>query len=202
MKAEWENTGWLWILGVLAVLGVVGCAPESQICDARALVSARRVAVMPVVRPEGVADGGGQSGVLITELAALGYYDVEGVGRFRRALKKSDGNNDPAKQQAVAKELSLDALGVCEVTDSRWTTDVRTAWYYVGSANWTEYTYHVSVQVRLISPDGKVLYVGRGTAESKNGYGPATVEATRNALALLRDLTEKARRDRKEASGA
>jgi hypothetical protein len=191
-------------LGVVVFLGVVGCLPESRVHDAPSLVSAKRVAVMPVVRPEGIADGGGQSGVLMTELAAMDYYKVEGVGRFRRALKQAEGKNDLVVQQAVAKELGLDALGVCEVTDYRWTTSNRSAWYGVGAASWTECTYHVAVQVRLISPEGKVLYTGRASAESKKGYGPATLQATRKALSLLRDLTETAKRDRKkkEASGA
>ncbi|MBN1943763.1 MAG: hypothetical protein JW849_10765 [Phycisphaerae bacterium] len=192
----------VWRLGVFVFLGVVGCLPESHVHDAKTLVSAKRVAVMPVVRPEGIADGGGQAGVLMTELAAMDYYDVEGVGRFRRALKKAGEANDPALQQTVAEKLHLDALGVCEVTDYRWTTSEKGAWYVVGTASWTECTYHVSVQIRLTSPDGKVLYTGRGTAESKEGYGPATLQATRKALALLRNLTEKAKRDRKEASGA
>jgi hypothetical protein len=189
-------------LSVAGLVSLAGCFPENQVHDSKSLVAAKRVAVMPVVRPEGIADGGGQSGVLMTELAAMDYYDVEGVGRFRRALKTSDAKNDLAAQQAVAKELGVDALGVCEVTDYRWTTSKKGAWYGVGVATWTECTYHVSLQIRLISPDGKVLYTGRATAESKKGYGPATLEATRKALSTLQDLTESAKRDRKEASGA
>ncbi|MBN1555248.1 MAG: hypothetical protein JXA11_10920 [Phycisphaerae bacterium] len=172
--------------------------PESQVHDSKALVSAKRVAVMPVVRPEGIADGGGQAGVLMTELAGMDYYDVEGVGRFRRALKKQQGQSDLTTQQTVAEELGIDALGVCEVTDYRWTTKTKGNAYFTQ----TQCTYHVALQIRLISLDGKVLYTGKGAASSQKGYGPATLEATRKATRLLKDLIDKIKREKKEARSA
>jgi len=186
------------MLGAAVFMGMVGCLPEQQVHDSSALVSARRVAVMPVVRPEGIADGGGQSGVLMTELAAMDYYDVEGVGRFRRALKKARNPNDLKTQQAVAKELGIDALGVCEVTDYRWTTSMQGNAYF----RQTVCTYRVALQIQLISPDGKILYTGRGYASSDKGYGPAALEATKQAMRSLSNLIEKTKRQKKEARSA
>jgi hypothetical protein len=178
----------------------VGCGPECMVHDAQSLSAVRRVAVMPVARPDGVSAGYSQAGVLLTELAAMDAFGVEGPGQFRRALRQAGKEGDEKLQADIARKLGIDALGVCEVSESRWTTRYRSASYYFGTAVWSERTYHLSVQVTLMTPDGRLLYTGRAAAESKEGFAPATGEATRQALIPLAEFLAKVKRERKEAA--
>jgi hypothetical protein len=188
------------LLGTVMVgLALLGCGPESVVHDGPALVAARRVAVMPAMSPAGPAGGTTQAGVLITTLSAMDYYNVEGPGRLRRAMRQAD-DKTTAAQTTLARETNVDLIGVCEVLEHRWETKRRSSSSMFGSSQWTERNYFVTVQVRLLSPDGRVLYTGVGSAESGDGFGPATVAATCQALAKLQTLLESAPRRSADAS--
>lgn len=183
---------------VLLGLTLLGCGPESVVHDGPALVSARRVAVMPAMSPAGPAGGTSQAGVLITTLSAMDYYDVEGPGRLRRAMHRAA--QDQLAQAALARKTGVDLIGVCEVLEHRWETKQKSTSSMFGSSQWTVRDYFVTVQVRLLSPDGRVLYTGVGSAESDEGFGPATVAATSQALAKLQSLLQSAPRRSADAS--
>ncbi len=192
------------LLGASALLA--GCVPKTNIYDAYALTEARRVAVMPGLGapgPDGTNAGTAESSLLITSLAGLDYYQVEGPGRIRKAAKAGLATR-PATSRSLQAEitdrLDIDLLVLADVTDYRFTKQWRSASWFVGSSQWTETTYWAGVDMRIVTPDdGRIVYSGSGSASSRRGYGPALQQATGKALAeLARFLADaKARRAKK-----
>ena len=189
------------LLGVVYLLA--GCGPKANIYDAYALTEAKRVAVMPGLGapgPDGMNAGPAESSLLITALADLDYYQVEGPGRIRKAAKAGVATR-PAMSRSLQAEitdrLDIDLLVLADVTDYRFTKQWKSASWFVGSSQWTETTYWAGVDMRIVTPDdGRIVYSGSGSASSKHGYGPALQQATVKALAeLARFLADaKARR--------
>ncbi len=180
-----------------ASLCIGGCAAPSGIYDACALSQAKRLAVLPAVDAPGaeaLGSGRAQTGVLINALANLNRFEVQGPGRLRKVLS-SEESADPWSRQLqadLAKRLDIDLLVVSELADYRFTKQRKSSWFYVGSSHWTETTYHGGVSVRLVAPeDGRLVYTGRGTGKSRQGYGPAVLAATEQALAELKQFLAK-----------
>ena len=176
----------------LAFVAMAGCAGPSGIHDAYALSQAKKVAVLPAVGapgPDGTNAGPMQTGLLITALSDLKHFDVSGPGELRKALSAS---TRPAVwerklQTDLAGKLGIDLLVLAEVVEYRFTKQWKSSSVLVAASRWTESTYHAAVAVRLVCPtDGRLVYSGSGSAESRGGYGPALVAATNAALQELK----------------
>jgi len=183
------------------LLFLAGCGPKSGIFDGGALSAAKRVAVMPAAGApgaDGVDAGRMEAGLLLTSLANLNRFQVEGPGRLRKAATSQPGQKLPwsaALQADLARELGIDLLVVAEVTDYRFTKEWKSASWYFGSSTWTETTYWVALNVRFVKPDdGKLVYCGSGAGSSKEGYGPATAVATEAAMEELREFLARQKR--------
>ena len=71
----------------LVLMCIVGCGPTGGIYDPETLAAARNLVVLPGVGApglEGTNAGRMQSGLLITSLANLDYFKVEGPARMRK----------------------------------------------------------------------------------------------------------------------
>ena len=186
----WGLRSWLCVMPALILSA--GCGPRTNIYDAYALTEAKRVAVMPGLGapgPDGRNAGLAESSLLITALADLDYYQVEGPGRMRKAVKAGAATRPAfsrSLQAEIADRLDIDLLVLADVTDYRFTKQWKSASWLVGSSQWTETTYWAGVDMRIIKPDdGRIVYSGSGSASSKQGYGPALRQATGEALAEL-----------------
>ncbi len=170
-------------LGVIILAWIVlnGCEESSGIYQPKELLVARKIVVMPAVSSAGPTGGNCQAGLLLTSLAKLGRYQVEGPGQIRRALAASPGKS----QIELARELGIDLFAVCEVADFRWTVEHKSQSYYFGQSTWTETEYHVGIAFRLVGPNGRLVYSAGGVAESKDGFGPTTIAATETAVQPL-----------------
>ena len=184
------TVGFIVAAGLVALLA--GCAPQTGVHDPYALSQARKVAVMPVLGApalDGHNAGLMQAGVLITQLANLKRFGVEGPGNLRRAYA-AETDPDPfsrSLQTRLAKDLKIDLLVVAEVTDYRFWKETKSRGWLFGSNQWTETTYRAGVNVRFVTPDdGRLVYTGAGMADSRQGYGPAVLAATQQALNELK----------------
>ena len=172
-----------------------GCDEARNVFDPAALTGADRAAVMPGVGAPG-SDGRGagvmEASVVITSLAKLKHFDMEGPGRMRKALASGAAVGPAeahARQAAITRDLGIDLLVLPDVTDYRFTKESKSQSFYVGSNTWTETTYWAGVALRIVKPaDGRVVYFARGEAKSKEGYAPAVQQATDKALAALTKL--------------
>lgn len=176
-------------LGVIMLAWIVlsGCEEGSGIYQPKELLIAKKIVVMPAVSSAGPGGRNCQAGLLLTSLAQLGRYQVEGPGQIRRALAASPGKS----QIELAGELGIDLFAVCEVADFRWTVEHKSQSYYFGRSTWTETKYHVGIAFRLVGPDGRLVYSATGVAESKDGFGPTTIAATETAVQPLGRFLEK-----------
>ncbi len=184
------------LLAVLLIAALlVGC-DQWKVYEPQDLAAARKVVVLPAAgAPGGFGPHAGrvQTGLLITALDRTGRFKVEGPARLRQRMSAF---GDPSlwsadTQGALAAELGADLLAIAEVVDYRPTVDTRRSNYYFGSSTQTESTFWASVNVRLIRPaDGAIVYYGTGTAESKDGYGPAMLQATDQAVTGLNQFLQ------------
>ncbi len=141
---------------------------------------------------EGPRAGPVQTGLLITVLDQTGRFAVEGPGRSRQLVSAVTGSVPTIwardVQADLAGDLDADLIVVSEVIDFRATTETKQRNYYFGQHSWTESTYWAGVSVRLIDPtNGRLVYFGTGEGNSKVGYGPALLDATRAALVGVTD---------------
>lgn len=196
-----------------------GCAGSAaSVYDPVALSAARHVAVLPGVGAPGLdgnSAGDMQASLVITSLAEMRQFDVEGPARLRKALAgppasqpataPADSATKPASQPATApagqpaatmaaqteaaSKLGIDLLFLPDVTDYRFTKQWKSSNYGVAATEKSRTTYHVAVAVRAIKPsDGRVVYIGSGQAQGEDGFGPAVLAATHNALAELKQF--------------
>lgn len=201
----------------------VGCAGSAAgVYDPVSLGAARHVAVLPGVGAPGLdgnSAGDMQASLVITSLAEMRQFDVEGPARLRKALASPPASQPatapaehaakpadaaatqpataPAGQPAAtmaaqteaASKLGIDLLFLPDVTDYRFTKQWKSSNYGVAATEKSRTTYHVAVAVRAIKPsDGRVVYIGSGQAQGEDGFGPAVLAATRNALAELKQF--------------
>jgi hypothetical protein len=185
---------------------IVGCGPSGGIYDPETLAAARNLVVLPGVGApglEGTNAGQMQSGLLITSLANLDYFRVEGPARMRKQLAAAGGTGakllSPKLQADLAKRLETALLVLTEVLDYRFTKETKSRDWYFGSNTWTETTYWVTTALRFVRPgDGKLVFAGVGEGQSQVGYGPAVLIANENALKELKEFITQQKRQRKQ----
>ena len=94
---------------------------------------------------------------------------------------------DADLQADIARRLHIDLLVIPDVTDYRFTKQWKSQGGMFGSSQWTETTYWVALNVRIVKPeDGRLVYSGSGSGSSDQGYGPAVRQATDSALEGLK----------------
>lgn len=200
-----SRVAWFAVVG-LAFMCIAGCGPTGGIYDPEALAAAGSLVVLPGVGApgfDGANAGRMQSGLLITSLANLDYFKVEGPGRMRKALAGAGGAADnlfSRKLQAdLAKKLKTALLVLTEVLDYRFTKETKTQDWYFGTSTWTETTYWVTTALRFVRPaDGKLVFAGTGEGQSKVGYGPAVLAANENAMKELKQFIIQQKQRRKQ----
>ncbi len=178
-------------LTAVLLAGMGGCDRTWRVYDAQKLASARKVLVLPAIGAPGVAGpkaGAVQTGLLVTRLAGLKRFDVEGAGRFRKAAREAGVSGAEmyslSVQRRLAEQFDADLIVLCDVFDYRATTLQKNSSGYFHSSNWTESMCWAGVNLRMIDPsDGHLVYYGMGSAKSQVGYGTAMLEATDRALA-------------------
>ena len=200
-----RHTAWLAGVGV-ALVCIAGCGPTGGIYDGETLAAAKSLIVLPGVGapgPDGANAGRMQSGLLITSLANLDYFKIEGPARMRKALAAAGGGADkplsPRLQADLAKGLKAALLVLTEVLDYRFTKQTKSQDWYFGTSTWTETTYWVTTALRFVRPaDGKLVFAGTGEGQSKAGYGPAVLIANENALKELKQFVVQQKQRRKQ----
>lgn len=193
------------LLGAALAAGAIaltGCqAARSPLFDPEALAAARRVIVLPMVDAPG-ADGAGSGkvvpGVLVTELVQMGRFSVIEVSpeKFKQALARSGyaaGDcYDPAVSAALGKELAVDAVVCGEITHYGTQKEHSSTTVLIVAGGGTQTTHWVSLNLRIVKAgEGKIIYVGSGTASSKEGYAPAVRSAAQQATESLRRLIKR-----------
>lgn len=196
-----------WFAAVgLAFMCIAGCGPTGGIYDPETLAEAKSLVVLPGVGApgfDGANAGRMQSGLLITSLANLDYFKVEGPGRMRKALAAAGAAAEnlfsPKLQADLAKKLKTALLVLTEVLDYRFTKETKTQDWYFGTSTWTETTYWVTTALRFVrSEDGKLVFAGTGEGQSKVGYGPAVLIANENAMKELKQFVIQQKQRRKQ----
>ena len=184
----------LWASCGAAVL-IGGCAGPPGLYDPHAIERAQRVAVLPGVGAPGLdGPGAGQmeASLVITSLARMRRFAVEGPARLRKAMGE-EATSRPAGgrdlQADAARKLGIDLLVLPDVTDYRFTKEWKSRSWLVASSERSRSDYWAAVSVRIVAPgDGRLVYAGSGQGQSDQGYGPAVRQATEAALAELRQF--------------
>ena len=189
------------LAGALAVAAVAmtGCqAADSPLFDADAIAAARSVIVLPMVDApgaEGTGSGKVVSGVLMAELVQMGRFNVVHIPRekFEQALARSGYSAsdcyDPAVSAGLGKELAADAVVCGEITHYGTQKEHSSTAVLVVASGGTKTTHWVSLNLRMVKAgEGRIIYVGSGTASSKEGYTAAVASAAKQATASLRRL--------------
>ena len=183
----------------VAAVATTGCQPaHSPLYDPDAVAAARSLIVLPMVDAPG-AEGAGSgrvvSGVVISELVRLGRFNVVHVSRekLNEALTGSGYSAsdcyDPAVSAALGKELDADAVVCGELTHYGTQKEHSSTAVLVVAGGGTQTTHWVSLNLRMVKAgEGRIIYVGSGTASSKEGYTAAVASAARQATASLRRL--------------
>jgi len=207
LRPRCRHTAWLAAAG-LALVCIAGCGPTGGIYDGETLAAAKRLVVLPGVGApgfDGANAGRMQSGLLITSLANLDYFKVEGPARMRKQLAAAGGAGaklfSPKLQADLAKRLETALLVLTEVLDYRFTKQTKSQDWYFGTSTWTETTYWVTTALRFVRPaDGKLVFAGTGEGRSKAGYGPAVLAANENAMKELKQfiIQQKQKQRRKQ----
>lgn len=205
LRTRCGHAAWFAAVG-LVLMCIAGCGPTGGIYDPETLAAARNLVVLPGVGApglEGINAGRMQSGLLITSLANLDYFKVEGPARMRKQLAAAGGTGakllSPKLQADLAKRLETALLVLTEVLDYRFTKQTKSRNWYFGSNTWTETTYWVTTALRFVRPeDGKLVFAGTGEGRSKLGYGPAVLIANENALKELKQFVAQQKRRRKQ----
>jgi curli biogenesis system outer membrane secretion channel CsgG len=189
------------LAGALAVatVALTGCQPvDSPLFDADAIAATRSVIVLPMVDAPG-AEGAGSGkvvpGVLVAELVRMGRFNVIHVPpeKFEQALARSGYSAsdcyDPAVSAALGRELAADAVVCGEITHYGTQKEHSSTAVLVVASGGTQTTHWVSLNLRMVKAgEGRIIYVGSGTASSKEGYTAAVKLAAQRATQSLRRL--------------
>ena len=189
------------LAGALAVgaVAMTGCQPaDSPLFDGDAIAAARSVIVLPMVDApgnEGAGSGKVTAGVLMAELVQMGRFNVIHVApeKLKEALARSGYSAsdcyDPAVSAALGKELAADAVVCGEITHYGTQKEHSSTAVFIVAGGGTQTTHWVSLNLRMVKAgEGRIIYVGSGTASSKEGYTAAVASAAEQAIASLRRL--------------
>ena len=177
-----------------------GCGPaDATLTSGGRVPGAGVLVVLPLADapgPESADSGKVICGAILQELVNLGKHSVTDVPqtKLRSALDQTGYAEcdcyDPAVAAAVGKALGADLVVTGEVMDYGQHQDVTAVAVTYVSGSSTHTTYWVSLNVRIVSAsDGKMLYVGHGTASSREGFASAALPAAKSAMeALCRQL--------------
>ncbi|MEI7834968.1 MAG: DUF4136 domain-containing protein [Planctomycetota bacterium] len=192
----------LLFLAVLSSALLSGCDLVLPVqFDGQAIVNARSIVLVPLADAPGAdATGSGKlvCGEFMTQLVGMGQYRVSNLTgeSFTAAIKQAGYDErdryDPALAAAIAKQTGADLAVSGELMQYGKKQEYagRDVLIVVHGGE-TETYYQVSVSLRLVrAADGKVVYTGTGTGESKEGLPQATSIACTGALKSLKEFLQ------------
>ena len=187
------------LTAALAAVLLSGCDLDTSVpFDGPAVV------LVPFADAPGVnATGSGRlvGGEFLTQLVAMGQYRVSNLTgeTFTAALKQAGFDErdcyDPALAAAIAKQTGADLAVSGELMQYGKKQEYagRDVLIVVHGGE-TETCYQVSVSLRLVrAADGKVVYTGTGSGESKEGLPQAAAVACTGALKSLKEFLREPR---------
>ncbi|HDY65374.1 MAG TPA: hypothetical protein ENH84_03965 [Phycisphaerae bacterium] len=189
---------------VTALVG--GCEPVRPVLfDEVALTVMKTVTILPfsdAPGPDAIGSGRSVRGVIVTELLRLPELNIQNLSpeKVSAALNAAgyiaEDCFDPVVAADVARRLNVDAVVVGELLHFGLEKQhVTTSAMFVTGGE-TKTNHWVSLNLRIVrAADAKIIYVGSGTAQSRDGYTPAAGKACKKCLASVKYFLEQKRKE-------
>jgi hypothetical protein len=175
-----------------------GCVEESVLIDRQALRTGGRYIVLPLADAPGdeAKDSGkALTGVIMAELLhqpAIQVFDIT-PPKLAAALEKTGFSAadtfDPVVAAELGRHFKADRIVCGELVQFAPEQCSSSHSVSVFSAGETTTRYWVSVNLRVVNAaDGRIIYIGRGSAIAPKGYLDAAREAVTQALRPFQEI--------------